>query len=64
MPDCYFPIYLHYSLSIRIVFNKIRALLGGRMWFVIVGGAPLSKETHEFIRTCLGLTIVQGYRDG
>ena len=34
------------------------------MWFVIVGGAPLSKETHEFIRTCLGLTIVQGYRYG
>ena len=43
----------------RIVFNKIRALLGGNMRYVIVGGAPLSKETHEFIRTCLGITIVQ-----
>ena len=62
MPECNLSTFLSYF--IRIVFNKIRALLGGRMWFVIVGGAPLSKETHEFIRTCLGLTIVQGYRDG
>jgi long-chain acyl-CoA synthetase len=43
----------------KIVFNKIRALLGGRMRYVIVGGAPLSKETHEFIRICLGISIVQ-----
>ncbi len=42
-----------------IVFNKIRALLGGKMRYVIVGGAPLSKETHEFIRVCLGTCIVQ-----
>eukprot|EP00088_Acartia_fossae_P000522 TRINITY_DN10218_c0_g1_i10.p1 TRINITY_DN10218_c0_g1~~TRINITY_DN10218_c0_g1_i10.p1 ORF type:complete len:712 (-),score=107.37 TRINITY_DN10218_c0_g1_i10:1218-3353(-) len=45
----------------RIVFNKIKALLGGRVRFAITGGAPLSPETHEFIRTCLGITLVQGY---
>merc|ERR1719192_1616642 len=45
----------------RIVFNKIKSLLGGRMRFAITGGAPLSPETHEFIRVCLGLTLVQGY---
>jgi len=45
----------------KLVFNKIKALLGGRMRFVISGGAPLSPETHEFIRTCLGLKLVQGY---
>jgi len=37
------------------------ALLGGRMRFVITGGAPLSPETHDFIRVCLGLDLVQGY---
>lgn len=31
------------------------------MRFAITGGAPLSPETHEFIRTCLGITLVQGY---
>lgn len=45
----------------RIVFNKIKALLGGRMRFAITGGAPLSPETHDFIRVCLGITLVQGY---
>jgi len=45
----------------RLVFNKIKALLGGKMRFVISGGAPLSPETHDFIRTCLGVSLVQGY---
>ena len=44
-----------------IVFNKMKALLGGRMRFAITGGAPLSPETQEFIRVCLGLILVQGY---
>ena len=43
----------------KLVFNKIRALLGGHMRFIIVGGAPLSNDTHDFIRTCLGSIIVQ-----
>jgi len=45
----------------KIIFNKIKKLLGGRMRFTITGGAPLSPETHEFIRVCLGLRLVQGY---
>ena len=43
----------------RVVFNKIRALLGGSMDFILVGGAPLCPETHDFIRTCLGVMVVQ-----
>jgi len=45
----------------KIIFNKIKKLLGGRMRFAITGGAPLSPETHDFIRVCLGLNLVQGY---
>ena len=37
-----------------------QALLGGNVRFAITGGAPLSPETHDFIRVCLGLTLVQG----
>ena len=29
------------------------------MTWIIVGGAPLSRETHEFIRVCLGAIVVQ-----
>eukprot|EP00088_Acartia_fossae_P064569 TRINITY_DN79496_c0_g1_i1.p1 TRINITY_DN79496_c0_g1~~TRINITY_DN79496_c0_g1_i1.p1 ORF type:complete len:709 (-),score=80.37 TRINITY_DN79496_c0_g1_i1:67-2193(-) len=45
----------------RLVFNKIKALLGGKMRFVITGSAPLSPQTHEFLRVVLGVTLVQGY---
>jgi long-chain acyl-CoA synthetase len=45
----------------KIVFSKIKALLGGEMNFILVGGAPLSQTTHEFIRVCLGAIVVQGY---
>ena len=43
----------------KIVFDKISAVLGGRLRLVIVGGAPLAPETHRFLRTCLGTMIIQ-----
>ena len=45
----------------KFVFSKIKKLLGGRMDFILVGGAPLSQTTHDFIRVCLGAIVVQGY---
>ena len=44
-----------------IVFKKIRALLGGSLTLMVGAGAPLCKETHEFMRVCLGVPILQGY---
>ncbi len=28
---------------------------------MMCGGAPLSKETHEFMRVCVGAPLLQGY---
>ena len=52
---------LHGKINIQtlLLSIQIRALLGGRMDFIIVGGAPLSQNTHEFIRVCLGAIVVQ-----
>ncbi|KAK4860487.1 hypothetical protein QYF36_024723 [Acer negundo] len=44
-----------------IVFRKVRAILGGRIRFVLSGGAPLSGDTQRFINICLGAPIGQGY---
>lgn len=44
-----------------LVFGKIRAILGGRIRFVLSGGAPLSGDTQRFINICLGVPIGQGY---
>jgi len=45
----------------RLLFNKLKLILGGRMDLMIVGGAPLASKTQEYVRTCLGARLVQGY---
>jgi len=45
-----------------LVFNKIKAKAGlSNLRVVVSGGAPLSKETMEFVRTVFGVSVVQGY---
>jgi len=45
----------------RLVFKSVRALIGGRIRLILSGGAPLSPETHEYIKITFGLPLVQGY---
>ncbi|XAR55241.1 Long-chain-fatty-acid--CoA ligase [Bertholletia excelsa] len=44
-----------------IVFKKIRSVLGGKIRFMLCGGAPLSGDTQRFINICIGAPIGQGY---
>lgn len=44
-----------------LVFSKVRAVLGGRIRFMLSGGAPLSGDTQRFINICIGAPIGQGY---
>ena len=44
-----------------IVCRKIRNMLGGRVRLMFSGGAPLSPETNDFIRVCIGAPLLQGY---
>ncbi|KAJ9560812.1 hypothetical protein OSB04_005972 [Centaurea solstitialis] len=44
-----------------IVFKKIRSLLGGKIRFMLCGGAPLAGDTQRFINVCMGAPIGQGY---
>ncbi|XP_023945055.2 long-chain-fatty-acid--CoA ligase 4 isoform X1 [Bicyclus anynana] len=45
----------------RVVFKKVRALLGGRVRLMISGGAPLAPDTHTQVRLCLCCDVVAGY---
>ncbi len=47
-------------LYIYIYYFIVRALLGGKVELILVGGAPLSPQTHDFIRVCLGTFLIQG----
>ncbi|KAI2798292.1 hypothetical protein BLOT_013411 [Blomia tropicalis] len=44
-----------------LVFNKVRASLGGRVRLICVGSAPLSHNVLDFLRCALGCVISEGY---
>ncbi|PSS10138.1 Long chain acyl-CoA synthetase 6, peroxisomal like [Actinidia chinensis var. chinensis] len=45
----------------RLVFNKIKVKLGGRVRFMGSGASPLSPDVMEFLRVCFGCPVIEGY---
>ncbi len=45
----------------RLLFRPIRDILGGRIRFILAGGAPLAPETHRCLRAALCCPVLQGY---
>ncbi|KAF8401682.1 hypothetical protein HHK36_012628 [Tetracentron sinense] len=45
----------------RLVFNKIRGKLGGRVRFLVSGASPLSPDVMDFLRICFGCRVAEGY---
>lgn len=45
----------------KLIFSKVTGTVGGNLKFLLVGGAPLASKAQEFVRTVLGVKLVQGY---
>ena len=45
----------------RLVFSKVRAILGGEVRTILSGGAPLSADTQEFMNVSFCFPVMQGY---
>ncbi|KAL1811836.1 hypothetical protein ACET3Z_021901 [Daucus carota] len=45
----------------RLVFNKIKAKIGGRVRFMCSGASPLSPDVMDFLRICFGCPVIEGY---
>lgn len=45
----------------RLVFSKVAERFGGRVRYLLSGGAPLSGDTHEFTNICVCAPVLQGY---
>jgi long-chain acyl-CoA synthetase len=48
------------AVAYKLVFAKIHARVGGRMRYLISGGAPLATEINEFFHA-VGLPVLEGY---
>ncbi|MGW3013687.1 AMP-dependent synthetase/ligase [Streptomyces sp. NPDC001219] len=55
-----FGLKLQYKVFDRLVFGKLRAVLGGRATHAISGGAPLGERLGHFYRG-IGFTVLEGY---
>ena len=51
---------VQYRLAERVLFRKLRAVLGGRVRFLVSGGAPLNTEIARFFYGA-GFTVYEGY---
>lgn len=51
---------LKHAIADRLVFRKVRGVLGGRIRFFVSGGAPLPKQIALFFYGA-GVTILEGY---
>jgi long-chain acyl-CoA synthetase len=49
-----------HALADRLVFQKVRAVFGGRLQFFVSGSAPLARDLQEFF-AAMGVTIYEGY---
>lgn len=45
----------------RLVFKKIRNLLGGRVRFILSGSAPIDAEVIDFIKICFSVNMHEAY---
>jgi long-chain acyl-CoA synthetase len=51
---------LAWKLASKLVFSKIRAAFGGRVWLFVSGGAPLGMDTAGWFAD-VGILIFEGY---
>ncbi len=52
---------LHHWLWDRLVFNAVRAKLGGKVKVMLTGSAPLSPQVMDFLRVVFCCDVFEGY---
>ena len=45
----------------KLIFNKIRQVIGGKIKLIITGSAPIATDVIDTLKVCLCIPIVEGY---
>ena len=45
----------------KLVFSKVRNLMGGRVRLMVTGAAPIPDDVKNFLRCCFSCTVMEGY---
>jgi len=52
---------LTHSIYDKLVFNKMKAVLGGNVRVMITASAPIAPDVLDFLKICFCVPIVEGY---
>jgi len=52
---------VHHACYDKLLFNRFKALLGGRVRKIITGSAPLSAEVQNFLKICFSCAMQEAY---
>lgn len=50
-----------HSLYDRLVFNKTKAVFGGRVRFMVTASAPIQGDVLDFLKVATICPIIEGY---
>lgn len=51
----------NHSFYDKVIFKKMKALLGGKIRLMITGSAPIAGDVLDFLKICFSAPICEGY---